>query len=321
MAEFLKRPELIDPVRKNLEGSLYLMHPGDELVTEISGRQDRNVVGSMGVNWLGLRYLAVKDGNGICAGLVRRHQAKHGALNQWALLPALHKDLPASEAVPSDYHRLFRSGGFARIRRGDASATILLDRKDRVFSLHKGGCVLNAVRFASAFFGKGQFVGESYRREGDAYVMEQRLRGPYYQPFADDTKVPSDPAVWAATRRRREQSEVAEMVQRCRVVETSRGFEVELTSQGTDKIPVAVELNFREDVRLDGVSVIPETSNRYLLASGTGRATVGRDTIRFGPGLGQHLYTEVRGARPKLPGPSVFLTGFTPFRHVLKFEW
>jgi hypothetical protein len=48
---------------------------------------------------------------------------------------------------------------------------------------------------------------------------------------------------------------------------------------------------------------------------------MGGDAIRFGPGLRTTDYTQVRGALPKLPGPSVYLTAYTPFDHTLTFEW
>jgi hypothetical protein len=67
---------------------------------------------------------------------------------------------------------------------------------------------------------------------------------------------------------------------------------------------------------------VPRVSSAYLLASGQGGAwRVGAHEIRFGPGLAEHRYTQVRGAEPKLPGTSVYLTGYTPFDHTVEFAW
>jgi hypothetical protein len=57
----------------------------------------------------------------------------------------------------------------------------------------------------------------------------------------------------------------------------------------------------------------------WLLSAPQAVYRTGADGIRFGPGLCQHRYTQVRMAEPKLPGPSVYLTGFTPFDHTLEF--
>ena len=42
-------------------------------------------------------------------------------------------------------------------------------------------------------------------------------------------------------------------------------------------------------------------------------------TLRFGPGLAPHLLTQLRGAEAKLPGTSVYLTGYTPFDRTISF--
>jgi hypothetical protein len=69
MAAKLKRPDLLDAVRRNLRAMLYLVHPDGEVVTEVSRRQDQFVRGTMAGYWFPLQYLAAHDGDGQFAGL------------------------------------------------------------------------------------------------------------------------------------------------------------------------------------------------------------------------------------------------------------
>jgi hypothetical protein len=63
------------------------------------------------------------------------------------------------------------------------------------------------------------------------------------------------------------------------------------------------------------------TKEASLLERGTARLRSGADEIRFGPGLAMHRYVDIRGGEPRLPGASVYLTGYTPFDHTVVFEW
>ncbi len=315
MSTKLDRPELLDPVRRNLDSMLYLLHPGYEVVTEISRRQDLNQRGNMGRYWYPLAMLARRDANGQYETIARHFEAEYANLATMLDNPELLAPGPQPEAVPEDYRRLFRSLDLVRVRRGPVSASVLLTGTSRFFTLRRGTAVIEAVRFASAFFGKGQFIPSRWKQEGNAHVLRQDLEAPYYQPLAQRVA----PGTWGQTRHERAVSEVCRLSQSATVLESKGGFQLKLRSEGTDGVPVAVEIGFREGGTLSGCEAISDGC--WLLRGSEGTYRLGSDTIRFGPGSAVHKYVQVRGAEPKLPGMSVYLTGYTPFEHTLDFRF
>ncbi len=314
LAVKLKRPELLDAVRRNLQSMLYLMHANYEVVTEISHRQDRNRRGTMGGYWFPLRYLAVRDHNGQFATICNHFTPAFSSLSALMEYPEMAGPMPEPESLPSDFRKEMPSLGIVRFRRGPMSATALAG--DPIFfALRQGDAVIEGVRFASAFFGKGQFSGAMQSSAGN-YTLIQNLEAPYYQPLDPPRKV--TPANWGELRAERRRSQICRLRQSASVMQTKNGFRVRIQSEGTAGVPVAIEIGLRDGGQLEGCEAAG--AGAAVLASGRGSYTVGGDRIRFGPGLCEHRYTEVRGALPKLAGLSVYLTAFTPLDHTIEFE-
>ena len=190
VARLLDCPALREPVRRNLEMTVFYVHPDGEVVTEASRRQDKYQRGGLARDYYWYRSLALLDGNGRFAAMARQiEQAERphltGELPAFLEEPDLQQPLPAAAPLPADYVRVFSYSGLARIRRGRVSATILADNSS-VFSLRKGSAALEAVRLASAFFGKGQFVGDRLEVRGGRFILRQVLDGPYFQPFSPE---------------------------------------------------------------------------------------------------------------------------------------
>jgi len=70
---------------------------------------------------------------------------------------------------------------------------------------------------------------------------------------------------------------------------------------------------------LSGAEKHPEFAEAWVLREGYATYTLGGDRIRIGPGTAPHTYLQVRGARPLLAGPSLFLTAITPVDQVIEF--
>jgi hypothetical protein len=315
MAAKLHRPELLEPVRQNLRSLLYLLHADGEVVTEISRRQDQFTRGGTNGYWFPLTYLALNDKDAQFAALARRSEG--GArLSTLLEYPQLLQPLAAGGLLPTDFERPFPDVGIARIRRGPLSATLTLGGSSRILSFRYGDAVVEGVRFATAFFGKGQFVPDAGEKRDPAYVFKQTLEAPYYQPLPRKVT----PETWSPTRAERRQSEVCRLEQSAEVVERPNGFGVRIRAEGTAGVPLSVELGFREGGRLEGCRALRATPGSYALSAGTATYRAGGNQIRFGPGDMPHEYVQLRGAEPKLPGDSVYITGFTPFDRTIVFE-
>ncbi len=320
MAHKLNQPELLEPVRKNLDAMAYLLHPNGEVVTEISHRQDLNTRGTMSSYWFALRYMAIRDRNGLYASMLKPLEPKHIELAKFMEYPELQKSLPAVTPIPENYERDYPLSGITRIRRGKTSVTIMHTNNSRWISMRHGEAVINAVRFASAFFGKGQFVPEGFEKREDGFHFRQEVDGCYYQPLTDPKFLPVDHKTWGRIKWKREKTETCRMVYEGHIRETTQGFEISINAHGTDNVPLAVEINFRKGGELTGAVPAPNVDEAFLLKDGFAEYRVGSDVIRFGPGQCEHAYTLVRGAHAKLPGPSVYLTSYTPFQHTLTFQ-
>jgi hypothetical protein len=319
LAAKLQRPELLDPVRRNLRAMFYLLHPDGEVVTEVSRRQDQFVRGTMAGYWFPVNYLAVHDGDRQLAGLARSLAPESARLSTLLEYPELAGPLPPAGPLPEDYEKWFGAVGLARIRRGRGDATLVLKDSSRFFSARNGGAVINAVRFASSFFGKGQFIPDTCVKEGSKYVFRQSLSAPYYQPLTPAQKV--DYKNWGALRSQRRQTQVCKLEQMATVTEDKAGFALRLQSNGTPGVPVAVEISLREGGELQGCRPAPHVADGWILEKDFATYRAGGDTVRFGPGAAGHLLTQLRGADAKLPGQSVYLTGYTPFDQTLRFEF
>ena len=313
MATKLQRPELLGPVRRNLRALPYLLHGDGEIVTEISRRQDQYMRGGIEGYWFPLTFLAVSDQDGQLSTMAREAAGQGVQLSALLEYPELLEPLPEPVPLPSDFEKPFAEVGIARFRRGPLSATVVLGASSRLLTLRYGGAVMEGLRFATSFFGKGQFVPHTAEKRGGIYHLRQSLDAPYYQPIQQTVTAET----WAVTRPSRARSEVNHLEQSAEISEIAGGFRVRVQASGTTGVPLAIEITFREGGTLEGCRAIPGRAGTFLLEDGMGAYRSRGGRIRFGPGSAAHGYVQLRGAEPRLTGQSVYITGFTPFDRTL----
>ncbi len=320
MATKLNRPELLEPVRANLDAMTYLVHPNGEVVTEISSRQDARQRRDMGDYWFALRYMAIHDNNGQYAAMLAPLEPRRIELPALLEYPEILEPLPAPQPLPDTFTRDYPLSEMTRIRKGRLSAVLMRGRQSPRLVMHAGEAVVEGIRFASAYFGRGEFLPREVEQRPGGLHFRQELSGQYFQPLSGTDLVPITRENWGLSRPRRETSEECAMVYEAGIRETQNGFEVRIAASGTDTVPLAIEIALRPGGTLEGVAAAPGVANGFLLREGYATYTVGNDVLRIGPGKAEHAYTQVRGASGRLSGMSLYLTGYTPFEHTFSIE-
>lgn len=322
MARGLNKPELLESVRKNLLMTLYYVHPNGEVVTEASNRQDKGTISNMNRYYYNYRYMALLDNNGQFTAMAKQieqtstPQQLAGYLDYFLEETLLWKNLPESKDLPINYAKNFPYSGVVRIRRGNWDATIL-SKNASFLTFHKGNAVLQGIRIASSFFGKGQFQSEQITQIDTKWVLQNKLEAPYYQPYTAD-KVDSNGDWEKMPREGRTQSEVQTLNYKIEILESNNGLEIEFDISGTENVPVTLELIFRAGGQFVGVEKWAKKENTYLFSSKVGSYTLNNDTIYFENGRIEHKQLLLRGALPATDSPTVYSTGFTPFKHSFK---
>ncbi len=320
VAKGLHKPELYDAVRKNILMMRYYLHPNGEVVTEASNRQDKGQIGTMENYYYACRYMSLMDNDGEMAAMCRLIESTSfhklvDFLNYFLEDPSIWKELPASKPLPVSYVKSFPYSGVVRIRRNQWDTTILSNNPGWL-TFHKENAVLQAMRVATSFFGKGQFQSDAIQQKGDAWVLSKKLEGPYFQPLPKD-KISPDGDMAKMPKSSRKQSNVQYLETIVTISEAANGMNVTIDINGTEGVPVTLELIFRRGGSFTGVQPHPTKADAFFFNTPEAIYTVGNSNIHFGPGKLQHKAIQLRGALPAMETPTVYLTGFTPFKHTL----
>jgi hypothetical protein len=323
LGRLLDRDELFDVVRKNLDMTLYYIQPGGELLTDASGRQDSAQTSYVSQYYYAYRYFAIKDQNPVYAAvcnLIEDNMPERITRYMSLLMEdSLFKGtLPAPIKIPDNYFKRFVHSGVFRIRRGKTDISVV-EKNPTFLSFMKGSAVMQSMRLATSFFGRGQFVSESATYDGEQITLGKSITRGYYQPFPEHKR--SGDGDWhKMPRDEREPSELQTLHYRVAIAESSGKVSIEIMIEGTPYVPVSLEMSFRAGGELAGVVPDKFGDDMYFLESGVGEYRYENDVIRFGHGTAPHRWAQMRGMLPKQDGISVYLTGHTPFRHVVELS-
>lgn len=356
MARMLKRPDLLKYVRKNLSMYFYYLETDGDLVSNDSRRQDQYLARHSTILYLQYRYLAILDQDRHYAAICKMIEAtpwfEKEVLQQGLFYfqenESLQEIIPSPSVLPARYEKWFQTSHLLRIRHQQTSITLfggidwpLIIASGRscspdIFSYRKGKAAMKYLRLSSGFFSMGYFYSEGLKKQGNSYVLHKKLQVPYYQPLplnkrnkqGDYKLSPSvDDRFWNKMDfANRPQSNIKTLDTSVIMTEKEGAVELEFIVTGQSRVPVSIELCFKEGGTFTGLTT--DAKGNKCLAGETAVYSLEGDQIHFGPGsLLNPVPENLEGERYsthfgtlKTTGERVFLTGVTPFRHKLYFK-
>ncbi len=319
-AEALNRPELLEPVRKNLDLSYHMLHDDGTVVTSFSERQDRgqrvvlvNMVDSF-------YYMARRDGNGFYAAVADWLFSKAPGGLPWTLEPFLRhpawrKDDLERESLPTSYARAFPAARLWRVRRGKTSATAGA-RSTAPFSVRYGAVELTSVSFCASYFAVALFSGESFEATAGKVKMTHQSRGElhdtpvYYQPVGH----PVDFESFYDQRVERDVYALPPLITALEIEEVDGGFDLQVRCTGYDRVPFQIACDFTPggEVEFDSGTMHGRAGEIMFLKSGQVTYHTGDDAISIGPGAYAHRFWQMRGSESAPNAFRVLITCMTP---------
>ena len=331
-AEALDRPELLDPVRKNLDLSYHLLHGDATVVNSISLRQDR---GKRSVpNGLADGYHALShiDGNGFYAAvadwLIAKGRNSLVCLTNFALNPKWREEIVDRQSLPESYSRSYPDSGLWRVRRKDLSATVASGLTSP-FSLVCGSLELS-VKMCSSYFATGQFKGEQFQGElgkvkmkhlgrNEIYTEKDYRGGVYWLPIDEEVSAEN----WREVRGRREIYQLPALEVDLTVVEVENGFDLKIgTVGGLEGVPFQVEFNFTPGGILESGDLIVQglSGSTVFLKEGVSVYRHNDQAISVGSGAIGHTTWNMRNSEIDHSLFRLLITDITPLQRSIQIR-
>ena len=267
-ANALNRPDLLEPVRRNLDLSYHMLHADGTVVTSFSQRQDHRTRVVL-VNMVDSYYsMARRDGNGFYA-----------AVADWR------EDNPEREVLPDSYAKVYPAAKLWRVRRNKTSATTGAGITTP-FSAKHGQVELVSVNFSASYFAIAQFASETFEEVNGKIRMthesrDQDGRRPSYDmPLGREVTFGG----FYNTRKERNTYELPPLLTTLEVEEVDGGFDLHVKSEGYDRVPFQIACDFvpGRELDFDSGTVRGKVNEITLLKQGYATYHRSNDVISIG---------------------------------------
>ncbi|MDQ8733540.1 hypothetical protein [Paenibacillus sp. LHD-38] len=351
-AELLDKPELLEPVRRNLKMMAYMVHPNGEVVTDYSGRQDFGLSYTMESYFLVSRLMAQRDYNPIfeaiaeLAGQSLKHPGwlPNNAMLSYLLRPELREHTIHPAELPTIYRMVLNRnfprkrflsemdaaghGGkiyhsrlhpdfgapVARERDGKTSLTVMAEASS-MFALRHGDAKLLAVQIGTSFEPGFVKMNELEVLEKGYKLTAVESKG-YYGPVAEENlplSAGSAVSPWyLLPHHLRETTHLQCHHVEAELRKTEHGWQLQLRCPEPDSMMTQVVFVFGSEGSFSGEGLTP-IEDAYFWKHGNVRYAAGEDWIEVDGGAHEHLVKTLRNTAIPAGCQSLVVNLMTPY--------
>ncbi|MNZ71758.1 hypothetical protein D3C78_901240 [compost metagenome] len=328
-AEQLDRPELLEPVRRNLRMMGYMLHPDGEVVTDYSGRQDFGTRFDMGNYFLILKLMAAHDKDPLFEALaeVAAEALSHpGGLPNHAMIGLLrYKALRGQAVEPAklpEQYRVIINGGFAREQylsrmeaaghggriyhsrlhpdfgapvarqRDGATSVTVMTETSSFFALRHGAAKLLGVQLGTSF--EPGFVRmSSLQQLDDGYRLTATEKKGYYGPVSAEhlpESASGEVSPWyLLPHHLREMTHEQRHDVEVEITEIGEGWRIRVHCERPEVLLTQISFVFSREGELTGDDLESAAAGTWFWKSGKARLTAGEDWLELSAGAHEHL--------------------------------
>ena len=330
MADSLNKPELLDPVRKNLDIMAHLFHEDGTVVTSISNRQDRGLrVVPVGIAD-SFYDMAQRDQNGVWAQVADNlaAQGSDQAHSPWLIQPFMQNpdyrnDTLDRKPLPNNFAHHYPISGLWRVKRDKLSATSATGNRTAL-AVRYGNINMRAIKFSGTYMSTSNLQADKMEPIQNGVQLTQKgadHRAPGYD-LPLNKEVPL--GKFGAVRSTRERWTCPEIDLTLDIVEVENGFNLHYTTEGgLDRVPIEIECTFEGPGEWETHDNVLQVDNGQsaILKSGYGTFHNGNEGITIGPGSGVHRDWNMRNSEPDHDSFRVLITLQTPVDYTLEVRY
>lgn len=357
---WFKRPQLLEPVRRNLHMMAYMVHEDGEVVTDYSGRQDWGSQHNLSDYFLCYQWMAEHDRDPLFAAmfdLTAATMTHLGPVNNHALLgslmfPCKQLEQVPRTALPDHYRKVFNTGypvseqlelmkqaghhgiiqhssmhtsfgaPVMRMKEGRQSATIMT-HSPSFFSLRYGEAKLLAVSAATAFT-PGIVPLEQFEETETGCRMQATMEKGYYGPLAAEhlpASAQQEISAWyLLPHHLRPQTHVQQHQLSVELVQGAGEWTIRLSSDQRYDVMTQIVLLFPKEAQLAGEELQAAGEHSWIWGGGALLCTSGSDCLQLSGGARQHEAMHMRNSLQQGGAQKVVINLVTPFVHELKIS-